>query len=59
MRIVASYQEVENKQKLGSLKLALPFYDSEIIFIVGDSINKFCPSSKLIMWSDKSYSIIS
>jgi hypothetical protein len=59
MRIVASYQEVENKQKLGSLKLALPFYDSEIIFIVGDSNNKFCPSTKLILWSDKSYSIIS
>jgi hypothetical protein len=59
MRIVASYQEVENKRNLGSLKLALPFYDSEIIFIVGESNNTFCPSNKLIVWSDKSYSIIS
>ena len=51
MRIVSSYHE--QNSPLGSLKLAIPFYQSEILFLVGNINNLIYSSNKLTIWSDK------
>lgn len=53
MRIVYSQHESETISSLGNLKIAIPFFQSEILFLVGEKNNKINPSNKLIIWSDK------
>lgn len=53
MRIVYSQHESETISSLGNLKIAIPFFQSEILFLVGEKNNEINPSNKLIIWSDK------
>jgi hypothetical protein len=53
MRIIYSHHESKIIANLGNLKIAIPFFQSEILFLVGEKNNKINPCNKLIIWSDK------